>query len=136
MGSSVMISKTPGNLEELISAAGTIQDATSFARFTQHMRMFLPGPEHQHRGVFSGQRVQDFQNWLLFENYKRRLSDAQLLAIMRAEFPQASGTVFTGNLSQGLTVVRAIRAHFNRDGHNGASPADKGLPPSESYGDF
>jgi hypothetical protein len=131
-----MLNKTPSSLEELISIAHTIQDPTSFASFTQHMRMFLPGPEHHHRGVFSGQRVQDFQNWLLFENYKRKLTDAQLLAIMRAEFPHASGTVFTGTLNQGLAIVRGIRAHFNRDGHNGASPADKGLLPSESYGDF
>ena len=98
------------------------------------MKMFLPGPTHKHIGIFYGQRVQDFQNWLLVENYKRQLTDAQLLAVMRAEFPHAEGKVFTGSLEEGLTQIGGIRAHFNRDGHHGKSPEELGLGPSVSYG--
>jgi hypothetical protein len=131
-----VVISTPPSLEGLLTAATAVKDATSFAEFTRHMRMFLPGPHHQHEGVFSGQRVQDFQNWLMVENYKRKLTDAQFLAVMRAEFPQATGTVFTGTLEQGLSIVAGIRNHFNRDGHNGRSPVERGLPPSASYGTF
>ena len=46
------------------------------------MRMFSAGPKHKHIGLHSGQRVQDFQNWLLVENYQRKLTDVQLLAII------------------------------------------------------
>lgn len=125
--------QTPHSLESLISLSTEIGSAEQFAEFTRHMRMYLPGPSHKYVGVFSGQRVQDFQNWLLRENYKRKLTDAQLLAVMRAEFPQAEGAVFTGNLDTGLSQIAGIRAHFNRDGHHGKSPAELGLPLSESY---
>jgi hypothetical protein len=125
---------TPHSLEQLIAAAASVKSPETFAEFTRHMRMFLPGPRDKYIGLFSGQRVQDFQNWLLVENYKLKLSDAQLLAIMRAEFPEATGAVFTGSLDVGLDIVSGIRRHFNRDGHNGKSPVERGLPPSVSYG--
>jgi len=122
---------TPRSLEDLISAAGRVNTTVAFAEFAKHMRMSLPGPTHQHVGILSGQRVQAFQNWLLIENYRRQLSDMQLLAIMRAEFPLAEGAVFTGTLEVGLSIVAGIRAHFNRDGHHGKSPSELGLPASK-----
>ena len=81
-------------------------------------------------------RVQEFQNWLLDHNASFRLTDAQLLAVMRVEFPHAKGQVFSGSLAQGLKIVGGIRAHYNRDGHHGPSPESRGLPPSRSYGRF
>lgn len=128
--------QTPHSLEELLAVASIVISADTFAEFLRHMQMFLPGPLHKHHGVFSGQRIQVFQNWLLVENYKYQLTDAQLLAVMRAEFPQADGAVFTGDLDKGLSIVAGIRAHLNRDGHHGKSPREMGLPPSESYGTF
>lgn len=53
---------------------------------------------------------------------------------MRLEFPQASGRVFTGTIDNGLAIVADIRRHYNRDGHNGPSPQERGLPHSASYG--
>ncbi len=81
-------------------------------------------------------RVQQFQNWLLDNNAKLRLTDAQLLAVMRVEFPQATGEVFSGTVAQGLRIVRGIRAHYNRDGHNGPTPQSRGMASSMSYGQF
>ena len=125
---------TPRTLDELMDAARQVTSEATFVEFSRHMRMFSAGPRHKHVGLLSGQRVQAFQNWLLIENYKRRLSDAQMLAVMRAEFPHADGAVFTGSFDVGLNIVAGIRAHFNRDGHHGKSPRELGLPASVSYG--
>ncbi len=81
-------------------------------------------------------RVQQLQNWLLDENPKWQLTDAQLLAVMRVEFPTATGLVHCGDVDTGLKQVAGIRANYNRDGHNGPSPASRGMPPSRSYGTF
>ena len=129
-----MIHPTPTSLAELIVAARAVTSHDTFEGFVRHMKVCMPGPAHPHEGVLSGRRVQDFQNWLLVENYTQRLTDAQLLAIMRAEFPLAEGAVFTGSFEKGLAIVSGIRAHFNRDGHNGPSPRERGLPASVSYG--
>ena len=77
-----------------------------------------------------------FQNWLLDENPNWQLTDAQLLAVMRVEFPLVAGTVHLGDADLGLKQVAGIRANYNRDGHNGPSPSSRGLPPSKSYGKF
>jgi len=98
------------------------------------MRKTLPGPTNPHGGLLSGKGILDFQNWQLDHNPKWRLSDAQLLAVMRTELPQATGKVFTGSLDEGLDIVVGIRRHYNRDGHHGPSPQSRGFPPSVSYG--
>ena len=54
---------------------------------------------------------------------------------MRVEFPIAVGKVFTGTIAEGLKIVKGIRAHYNRDGHHGPSPASRGMPPSVPYGE-
>lgn len=100
------------------------------------MRASLPGPAHQHVGLLSGMRVQQFQNWLLDENPKWQLTDAQLLAVMRVEFALATGMVHTGDVESGLQQIAGIRAHYNRDGPNGPSPTSRGMPYSVSYGRF
>ena len=81
-------------------------------------------------------RVQQFQNWLLDENPTWQLTDTQLLAVMRVEFPLATGLVHTGDVDTGLAQIAGIRAHYNRDGHNGPSPISRGMPYSVSYGRF
>lgn len=80
--------------------------------------------------------VQQFQNWQLDESRRLRLTDAQLLAVMRVEFPRNEGRVFIGSVLEGLNIVAGIRTHYNRDGHYGPSPAERGLAPSRSYGRF
>src|SRR5688572_21805951 len=100
------------------------------------MRSHVPGPAARNVGVFTGMAVQQFQNWQLDENSKLRLSDAQLLAVMRVEFPLNPGKVFTGSLEEGLKIVGGIRADYNRSGHNGPTPQSRGMPLSVSYGRF
>ena len=127
----------PSTIDQLIDLARrTVGSEDSLNGFVATMRKALPGPSHQHIGVLSGMRVQAFQNWLLDENPKWQLTDAQLLAIMRVEFPLATGQVHIGDVGSGLEQVAGIRAHYNRDGHNGPSPASRGRPPSKSYGTF
>jgi hypothetical protein len=124
----------PRTIEEMVAAARVIRSADSFNSFIADMRRRLPGSPHPYVGVLSGMRVQQFQNWQLDKNPTWRLTDLQLLAVMRLEFPQAVGQIFTGDITTGLRQVAGIRAHYNRDGHNGPSPADRGMPPSRTYG--
>lgn len=65
---------------------------------------------------------------------RNRLTDAQLLAVMRVEFPQATGKVFTGSMEEGLRIIAGIRSDYNRTGHNGPTPQERGMPLSVSYG--
>lgn len=124
-------------IDELITIVQrTVYAEHVLARFVTEMKGSLPGSGQPHIGVLTGQRVQDFQNWLLAKNHRWRLTDGQLLAVMRAEFPHATGKVFTGDVSEGLKIVRGIRARYNRDGHGGPSPAERGLAKSVSYGDW
>jgi hypothetical protein len=122
--------------EQLIDLARAVHSEDSLNTFVSQMRRTLPAPSNPHVGITSGMRVQQFQNWLLDENAKHRLTDAQLLALMRIEFPLASGQVFVGDVETGLQHIAGIRAHYNRDGHHGASPISRGMPLSVSYGLF
>lgn len=124
-------------IDALITAASEkVYAEHALASFLEDMHRKLPGPSHPHVGVLSGRRVQDFQNWLLANNHAWRLTDGQLLAVMRTEFPHATGKVFTGDVAEALKLVRGIRAHYNRDGHGGPSPSERGLGPSVSYGNW
>jgi hypothetical protein len=127
----------PGSIQGLMEmSAREVRSEETLNQFISKMRRGLPGPKQQYIGLLSGMRVQEFQNWLLDENPKYQLTDAQLLAVMRVEFPLASGLVFTGDVDTGLQHLAGIRAHYNRDGHNGPSPASRRVPPSRSYGDY
>ena len=52
-------------------------------------------------------RVQAFQNWLYDQNPTWQLTDAQLLAILRVEFPVAGADLFTGDVDTGCTTSEA-----------------------------
>jgi hypothetical protein len=127
----------PSSIDQLIDLARRkVGSEDSLNEFVTSMRNAMSGPSHPHVGVLSGMRVQEFQNWLLDENPKWQLTDAQLLAVMRVEFPVATGQVHTGDVDTGLRQVAGIRASYNRDGHTGPSPTSRGMPYSVSYGRF
>jgi hypothetical protein len=80
-----------------------------------------------HEGVTSGKSVMWFQDWTFMVNDEpdRRHTDDELLALWRREFPSAEGRVSSASFSDGLLVLRAVRAHYNvgRQGHGHRSPA-------------
>ena len=124
-------------IEQLLDAARQrVGNEDSLHAFVSTMRSALPSQGHQHEGTLSGMRVQQFQNWLYDVNPQYQLTDAQLLAVLRVEFPFVAGELFTGDVDAGLGHIRSMRAGYNRDGHNGPTPQSRGLPPSVSYGTF
>jgi hypothetical protein len=125
---------TARSIEQLLKESRVVTSEQTFHAFIAEWRRSLPGARSKHAGVLTGQGVQQFQNWQLDVNPHWKLTDAQLLAVMRVEFPLAEGKVFTGSLQEGLKNVSGIRAHYNRDGHHGPSPASRGMSPSISYG--
>jgi len=118
----------PHPISDLVRQSRRLIEAGTFEAFMRFMRMHVPTPPRQHVAVFTRMAVQQFQKWQLDENSKLRLSDAQILAVMRVEFPLNPRKAFTGTLEEGLKVVAGIRAHYNRDGHNGPSPRERGWP--------
>lgn len=127
----------PTSIDHLIDLARRkVGSEESLNAFVSSMRAALPSRRHPHVGTLSGMRVQQFQNWLLDENPKWQLTDAQLLAVMRVEYPMATGVVHSGDADTGLRQVAGIRAAYNRDGHNGPSPTERGMPYSVSYGRY
>jgi hypothetical protein len=70
------------------------------------------------RGVKSGMRVMEFQDWQLAQQPKRRLTDVQLLDEMKREFPQCTGKIFTADLPTRLAILRGVRALFNAGKHS------------------
>jgi hypothetical protein len=127
----------PSSIDELIDLARQkVYSEDSLHRFVSSMRSALAWRGHPHEGTLSGMRVMQFQNWMLDENPRWRLTDAQLLAVMRVEFPLATGLVHTGDAETGLSQMAGIRAHYNRDGHGGPSPGERGMPESVSYGRY
>lgn len=128
---------TPTTPEQLLDLARRkVRNEDSLNEFVSTMRRTLAGPNHQYVGVTSGMRVQQFQNWLYDVNPQHQLTDAQLLAVLRVEFPLASAELFTGDVDAGLRHIGSMRADYNRDGHNGPSPTSRGMPLSVSYGQF
>jgi hypothetical protein len=127
----------PASVEQLMEVARrTVGDEASLNEFVSRMRKDLPGPNHHYVGVLSGMRVQQFQNWLYEMNPQHQLTDAQLLAVFRVEFPLAGAELFTGDVTAGLRHLRSMRADYNRTGHNGPTPQARRMPPSVSYGTF
>ncbi|MEQ1908963.1 MAG: hypothetical protein ABMA15_09080 [Vicinamibacterales bacterium] len=131
------VTDVPSTIDELIDLARTkVGSADSLNEFVSSMRGALAGSRHAQVGALSGMRVQQFQNWLLDENWNWQLTDAQLLAVMRVEFPLPTGQVHVGDADTGLKQISGIRANYNRAGHHGPSSGSRGLPPSKSYGTF
>ena len=62
--------------------------------------------------------IQHFQDDLLARNTHAKLTDEQLLAAMRDEFPDAMGQIFTGHLGIRLTRLRDMRRLFNLGQHD------------------
>lgn len=93
------------------------------------------GVTHAARNVgrFTRGRIMDVQNETLRDNATWKLDDVQLLFVWRAEFPMASGMVFTATPQRGVEIVRGVRADYNRaPGHHGAKFAVSAK--SERYG--
>jgi len=131
------VDDVPANIDHLIALARRkVGSEDSLNEFVSMMRGALPGPTHQHVGLLSRMRVQAFQNWLYDRNPTWQLTDAQLLAVLRIEFPLANAELFTGDVDAGLRHIGSMRADYNRDGHNGPSPTSRGMPLSVSYGRF
>jgi hypothetical protein len=127
----------PSTIDQLLDLARRkVEDENSLNQFVSTMRKTLPGPSHQYVGLLSGMRVQQFQHWLFDVNPQHQLTDAQLLAVLRVEFPLAGAELFTGDVDTGLRHISTMRADYNRDGHNGPSPTSRGMPYSVSYGRF
>jgi hypothetical protein len=120
--------------DDVVAFARTVTPATFAADVarvnTNH------GVTHAARNVgrFTRGRIMDVQNETLRDNVGRQLDDVQLLFVWRAEFPMASGAVFTADPRRGVEIVRGVRAEYNRaPGHHGAKfPV---TVASERYGD-
>ena len=75
----------------------------------------------KHEGVRTAKPVMWYQDYtfMINDDLTRRLTDDELLADWRKEFPEAEGKVFTSSFSEGLAILRGVRAHYNigRQGH-------------------
>jgi hypothetical protein len=82
------------------------------------------------RGRTTGMRVMQFQDQLLADNMKAKLTDAQLLEAMRKEFPNAKGKIFTADQETRLGIMRVVRRLFNEGRHGSQTiQAPKGGVP-------
>lgn len=81
------------------------------------------GVSHAGRNVgrASNDRIVAFQNRIMLRNAEWQLDDVQIAAMVRIEFPVAVGKLFTGTPADGVSIVRGIRAEYNRPGHHGAT---------------
>lgn len=70
------------------------------------------------RGLKHGMRVMEFQDWQLAQNAERKLTDDELLAEMRAEFPNCTGKIFTADLATRRAILRGVRALYNAGTHS------------------
>lgn len=87
-----------------------------------------PKADSKYIGKSSGMRVQAFQDKLMRENFKAKLSDAELAEAMRKEFPNA--------VAFEEKHVAGIRSQFNngrRASQDGAKPP-KPLPKFDDEG--
>lgn len=53
----VIADTPPKNIEELIVASRAVTFPAMFEEFVRRMHRTLPGPVHQHQGLFTGMRV-------------------------------------------------------------------------------
>jgi hypothetical protein len=132
-----VVANAPSTIEQLMDLARTkVSSAASFNEFVSSCRRVLPRPNRQSVGLLSGMTVPEFQTWLLDANVERQLTDAQLLAVVRLEFPLVAGPLFTGDIETGLKQMALIRTQYNRQAHRGPGPADGDRLDSVSYGRF
>ena len=76
-------------------------------------------------GVTTGMRVVEYQNKLMAENFKKKLTDEELAALMRREFPEAAQYT-AGHVS-------GIRTAWNKGAHSNVAP-DRPLPEFDEAG--
>lgn len=69
-----------------------------------------------HRGLKSGLPVMQYQDNTIQVNNKKKLTDEQLLADWRAEFPNTKGAWATDDKA-GMAVVAIVRRLFNEGRH-------------------
>jgi hypothetical protein len=72
------------------------------------------------KGITTGKGIQEYQDYTFMINDRpdRRLDDEALLADWRAEFPTATGQVFSADLRRRLEIIRNVRADYNKGVQN------------------
>lgn len=83
--------------------------------------------KHRGQGLVAGYgslRIMEFQNRTLRDNAEWKLSDEQLAALWRHEFPHADGKVFSPAPGVGASIVRGVRALYNKGRHAQESVPD------------
>jgi hypothetical protein len=94
----------------------------------------VAGGGSKYIGLKSGRRVQDFQDWQLSVNHERKLTDLQILAEMKAEFPEATGAIFVAGIETRLSILRTVRRLYNAGRHCKAWPKPE-VPSVEFKGE-
>ena len=120
------------SFDDVITMARTVTVANFadvFARATINHGVVHAG---RHVARFTGHRVMQTQNDTLARNAEWQLDDVQLLFVWRVLFPASSGRVFTGSIADGISIVRGVRADYNRTGHG--MPTGKPAAESVAYG--
>jgi hypothetical protein len=79
----------------------------------------------KYKGEKSGKTVREFQNDLMAANLRKKLTDEQLAAAMREEFPHA--------VPYTVEHVRGIRSAYNKGKHGNAVP-EKLIPEFDADG--
>lgn len=82
----------------------------------------------KYRGVKTGMRVQEFQNWQMAQQPTRQLSDLALLNEMAAEFPQATGKIFTADINTRLAILAGVRRLAVAGKHGRINPTAPPMP--------
>lgn len=112
------------SFDGVIAAASTVNAKNIDAKITAFNASSTPDKTPARNvGRYTGMRVVAFQNSLFADNVTRQLTDVQLLFVLRVEHPNASGAIVTGSIATGLGIVRDVRAHINRNGHDGPMPS-------------
>jgi DNA-directed RNA polymerase subunit RPC12/RpoP len=89
--------------------------ATATAAPARSSRKAAPPVSARFRGTTSGMSVREFQNKLMKDNYRAKLTDDQLADLMREEFPNA--------IPYTVDHVAGIRSAWNNGRHGNEVPA-------------
>ena len=95
---------TPANVDAMVTRYNTNHGVSHAARNV---------------GRLSGGRIMDVQNDFMADNHG--LNDLQIAFVFRVDFPAASGKIFTDAMPVAVSIVRGIRADYNRTGHGSKS---------------
>lgn len=123
--------RTIRNAADVVSVARHITPSNFDAmivRFTANHGITLAA---RNVGRYTGSRIMDAQNVFMADNMG--LNDAQILFALRVDFPAAVGRVFIADNATGVSIVRGIRAEYNRNGHGSKNDTWKTVK-SEPFG--